>query len=241
MRTIEGTRMLTDRIRSMEIDLGRITGVDSARIQIEGGEISEIHVIADPSRRPKWVVRDVITTLFARYGVRVPHQRVSVAGAAPAAAAAEGAVSVPPWRIRVYAVHLAREGDTLRATVELRDGDRSARASHDALATRSNQVRVVAAATLDAVRTITSGLVPLHLEDARRIHLGALPVVLTHVILLRPGEERSLVGSCTATEGRLEAAAGAVLDAVNRILQPFRAREEEVEYEVEEEEEEGKA
>jgi hypothetical protein len=133
-------------------------------------------------------------------------------------------------------VQLAREGDTLRATVELRDGDRSARASQEALATRGNQVRVVAAATLDAVRKLTSGLVPLHLENARRIDLGGLPVVLTHVILLRPGEERSLVGSCPAKGDRLDAAAGAVLDAVNRILPPSRVREEEVEFEVEEEE-----
>jgi hypothetical protein len=227
--------MLADRIRSMEIDLGRISGVQSARIQVEGGEISEIHVIADPSRRPKLVVRDVITTLFARHGIRVPHQRVSVAGASALQGDEEVPEAVPSWRIRVYAVHLGREGNMLRATVELRDGERSARSTHDALATHGNQVRVVAAATLDAVSKLTSDLVPMHLEDARLIDLGGLPVVLTHIVLLRPGEERSLVGSCPARDGRLEAAAGAVLDAVNRVLQPFRVREEEVEYEVEEE------
>ncbi|MDM7915264.1 MAG: hypothetical protein QUU85_08365, partial [Candidatus Eisenbacteria bacterium] len=74
------TTMQADRIRQMELDLARIHGVHSARLQAENGEITEVHVVADPTRRPKWIVRDVVTTLFARYGVRVPYQKISVAG-----------------------------------------------------------------------------------------------------------------------------------------------------------------
>ncbi len=50
--------MLEERIREMEADLERITGVRSARMRIEGGEISEVHIVATSDRRPKWIARD---------------------------------------------------------------------------------------------------------------------------------------------------------------------------------------
>lgn len=226
--------MLSDRIREMEADLERISGVGAARIQAEEGEISEIHVVADSSRRPKLIVRDVVTTLYARHGIRVPHQRISVAGTAGPVAVAPPATMEPEaaWRLRLTSVHLAREGDRLLSTVELRDGERSHRASADVPATRANHLRVVAEATLEGVRRLTGDLATFDLQEVRRVDLGRLPVVLVHIVLLQAGSERSLVGSCPARQGRIDAPASAVLDAVNRVLQSFRSREEEVEYEV---------
>jgi hypothetical protein len=203
---------------------------------MENGQISEIHIVADSRRRPKWIVRDGVTTLFVRHGIRVDHQKISVAGSTPSELMRSSPDAVEPgWRLRVAAVHLVREEDMLRATVELREGERIVEASWEALATRANHLRVVAAATLQAVQKVTGGVLPLHLEEARRINLGGLPVALVHVVLVRSDGERSLVGSCPVVGDRLDAAAGAVLDAVNRILPPYRDREEEVEYEVQEE------
>jgi hypothetical protein len=218
----------------MEADLEKISGIGAARIRTDQGEISEIHVVADDSRRPKLIVRDVVTTLYARHGIRVPHQRISVAGTASPAAVTPAAASEPeaPWRLRLTGVHLAREGDRLLSTVELRDGERSQRASADAPATRANHLWVVAEATLEGVRLLTGEVATFDLQEIRRVNLGRLPVVLAHVVLLQAGSERSLVGSCLDRQGRLDAPAGAVLDAVNRVLLSFRSREEEIEYEV---------
>jgi len=226
--------MLSERIREMETDLERISGVGAARIRAEDGEISEIHIVADPARRPKWIVRDVITTLYARHGIRVPHQRISIAGTAEPSATktAPAADSRPVWRIRLAGVHLAREGDQLVATVELKDGDRASRAVSEGLATQANQLRVVAEASIEAVRKLTGDMIALDLQDVKRVRVGSLPVVLVHIVLLQSGGERSLIGSCSAKGGRLDAPAGAVLDAVNRVLKPFRSREEEIEFEV---------
>lgn len=227
--------MQGERIQSMELDLERVEGVHTARIQAEDGEITEVHIVSDPARRPKWVVRDVITTLFARHGIRVPHQRISVAGSAPCAeATAEVTESATDSRIRVSSVQLAREGDSLSATVELCEDERSVRTTKSGLATRSNQLRIVAAATLEGVRKLTSGLIPLQLEETRSVQVGEVMVVLAHVVHLGSEGERSLIGSCPDADGRMDAPAGAVLDAVNRILRPYRAQEEEIEYEVEE-------
>jgi hypothetical protein len=226
--------MLDERVRQMETDLERITGVRSARMRVEGGEVSEVHVVADADRRPKWIVRDVITALFAQHGVRIPHQRVSVAAAKPAQVEVFNPV-VPCKSIEVSSIHLASEGDIVRAVVELREGERNARGSAEALATHGNLTRVVASATLNAVRDLRSNRLALQLEEARRIRLGRLSLVIAHVILLLPDGERSLVGCCAAGQKRFEAVACAVIDAVLRAADVIPPQEEEVEYEVREE------
>ncbi len=176
--------MLAERIRLMETDLERIKGVHSARIRAEGGEISEIHVVADAARRPKMIVRDVVTTLFARYGVRVPHQRVSVAGSAPdPVVEPRPPASGTETEVQIASVHLTCEGEDFRATVELRDGQRAARATADAIATRANQSRVVAEAALEALRKLTGTLPPTQIEEVRSVELGDLPVVLVRVVV----------------------------------------------------------
>lgn len=226
--------MLAERVRLMETDLERIKGVHSARIRAEEGEISEIHVVADAARRPKMIVRDVVTTLFARHGVRVPHQRVSVADSAPQAAApAEPLVLGTGADVRIASVHLTVEGEDFRATVELRDGPRAARASCDALATRSNQTRVVAEAALEALRKLTGTLPPAQIEEVRTVELGGLPVVLIRVVVLADGLERSRVG-CGAGVDRIDAPAVALLDAMRPILPIARTADEDIELDVEE-------
>jgi hypothetical protein len=225
--------MLEERIREMEADLERITGVHSARMMVEGGEISEVHVIAACDRRPKLIARDVITTLFARHGIRIPHQKVSIAAARPIPAQEDRRVS--NWRsIEVTSVHMAREGEILRAVVGLREGSKDAEGNAEGLATRANATRVVAAATLSAVRNLTGNRLSLQLEEARRVRFGRLALVVAHVVLLCPEGERSLVGCCTTEDGRFEAVACAVLDAVLRVIDPTPMQEDEVEYVVRE-------
>ena len=228
--------MQGERIRKMEADLECLIGVHTARIQAEDGEITEVHVVADPNRRPKWVVRDVVTTIFAKHGIRVPYQKVSVAGSAAVCCETEATASdsVTPPRIEIASVRLTREGELLRATVCLRDAGRTAQATVDRLATRANRLRVIAAATLEGVRKLTPGQYPLHLDEACAVAVGGLRVVLAHVVLLSPHGERSLVGSCPGEDGSIEAAAHAVLDALAQGLPQHPAPREKIEYEVEE-------
>ena len=206
--------MLAERVRLMEADLERISGVHSARIRAEEGEISEIHVVADAARRPKMIARDVVTTLYARHGVRVPHQRISVAGSAPTEAGEVGrSARAADLRLRIESVHLACEGYDVRATVEVKDGVRAARATADAIATRANQTRVIAEATLEALRRLTGSLPPMQLEEVRRVSLGEISVVLVRIVLLSEGREQHLVG-CGADGERIDAPAVAVVEAL---------------------------
>jgi hypothetical protein len=218
----------------MEADLERITGVHSARMRVEGGEISEVHIVTESERRPKWIARDVITTLYARHGIRIPHQKVSVAAAKSHTPEIRSVVT-PRRTLEVSVVHLTRDTEQLRAVVELREGERITKGTAEALATRANLTRVVAAATLNAVRELMTNRLALQLEEARRVRFGRLSLVIVHVVLLRPEGERSLVGCCPADDNRFEAVACAVLDAVMGVIDSAPAGVEEVEYEIREE------
>ncbi len=64
----------------MEATLNRLRGILSSRIVVgDAGEIAEIHVMATPERIPKQIVRDVESALFATFGTRVDHRKISVA------------------------------------------------------------------------------------------------------------------------------------------------------------------
>lgn len=230
--------MQAGRFHEMEADLVRLRGVHSAKIHVEDGVVTEVHVVADDRRRPKGIVRDVVTTLYVRHGIRIDHQKVSVAAscADPSEARLPGVIRQAKGTLEIASVQLLHEEQILRATVEIRAGSRTLVSTQEAVATRANQLRVVAAATLEAVAQSIEGWPSLHLEEARRITLGNVPVVLVHVILVRPDGEESLIGCCAAMDNRLDAAAGAVLDAVSALLPAAESEQaEEIEYMVQEE------
>ncbi|MBM3286454.1 MAG: hypothetical protein FJY88_03745 [Candidatus Eisenbacteria bacterium] len=222
--------MLEERVHRMEADLERLEGVRLARMRVADGEIIEIHIVADAARKPKGIARDVVTALFALHGIRVPHQRVSVAATRPDSG--EGCGSAAPGVV-VSLAQLASAGQTYHSIVELRRGGRTTRAGADALATRANRNRVVALAALRAAGDMAGGALPLHLEDVRILRLGRTPFALVHLVHLSGEEERPLVGCRAADTGLLEAIAGAVVDAVGAIAE-WPGVEEDLEYEVRE-------
>jgi hypothetical protein len=118
--------------------------------------------------------------------------------------------------------------------VGLRNGHRAVDAAADRPATRANRLRVVAEATLEAVRRLAPGACSYHLEEVSTVTVGGLQVVLAHVVHLSSYGERSLVGSSPGEDGRIEAAAHAVLDAVAQDATVEASPREEIEYEVEE-------
>ena len=223
--------MLREQIEAIESSLRSVAGILSARIRAEGDEITEVHVVAAPHRRAKGVVRDVITTLFARHGITLHHHRVSVA--TTAGQVGPETVEAPAARRLLFrSVNIYREGNRNDGQVELLDGDRVLTGTASGPAVRNSHERLVAAATLQAVCRLFGEGVALDLAGVRRTRLGDRSVILTHLVLLRGRLESHLVGSALVGTDSLEATVFAVLDALNRVL-PVLAGEETVEYEVE--------
>jgi hypothetical protein len=67
-------------VKRAENLIAGLTGVLSASIVVTAaGEISEIHVLAQPDTPPKQVVRNIESALMAQLGVKVDHRKISVA------------------------------------------------------------------------------------------------------------------------------------------------------------------
>jgi hypothetical protein len=108
-------------------------------------------------------------------------------------------------------------GDDTRVTVRLDYDDHSFRGQ--AVGAAAERVRLAAEATLDAVTQIVSGAIDLELLAVATADFGDASVALAQV---RFDRGDVLVGSALlgATDRRL-AAVRAVMDAINRRLEPF--------------------
>jgi len=228
---------LREQVESIESSLRDVAGILSARIRADGDQISEVHVVAAPHRKAKGVVRDVLTTLYARHGIHLPHQRVSVASTLGGGNGdSSGATRLR--RLLFRSVNIYREANRNDGQVELLDGDRIVTGTASGPAIRGSQVRLVARATLQAVSRLFGEGVVLELAGLERNRLGSRSVMLVHVVLLRGRKETHLVGSALVGTDLLEATVFSVLDALNRVL-PVLAGEDTVEYEVEDATESG--
>ena len=65
--------------KTLEEVISKISGVISAKVIEEDGQPREIHVIADPSRNPKQIVRDIETVALASLGMKIDRRIISIA------------------------------------------------------------------------------------------------------------------------------------------------------------------
>ena len=67
-------------ILEIETALSHVAEIRAARIvSSDEGVIQEIHNLADPSKSPKQLVRDIESTIMASFGIPVDHKKISIA------------------------------------------------------------------------------------------------------------------------------------------------------------------
>lgn len=224
--------MQREQMESIEASLRQVAGIQSARIRAEGDSISEVHVVAAPDRKAKGVVRDVVTTLFARHGIDLHHHKVSVATTSHEDEEA-GDHSARIRRLVFRCVNIYRDASRYEGQVELLEGERILTGTASGPAVRDCQERLVAQACLQAVSRLFSDDMALDLIGLERVRIGNRTAVLSHLVMLRGRSETHLLGSALVDADPLEATVFSILDALNRIL-PAVVGEDTAEYEVEE-------
>jgi hypothetical protein len=207
------------------------SGVESARIALDAeGALREIHVLADSSRPPKAIVRDIESGLRARWGLVVDHRRISVAQM-------DDTPRRPKW-MRLRLQQISVQTDPVRGRIEVavslapeapRDAfgrpvydpevpnviwqGRAAGASGGGLG-----IRLAAEATLQA---LNQSLLPQHtfsVVDLQRVAIGDRDAVLCLMQYQAPrGAAEMLTGSALVRNDPLEAAVRCVLNSTNRI------------------------
>ncbi len=221
-----GTRAKVS-VRSVEQLIEGFAAVEGARIVLDDwGAVQQIHVLADDSRPPKAIARDIQSGLQARWGLVVDHRRISIAQM-------EDVAPRPQWS-RLRLEQFAVSTDPVRGRIEIAvslapDGGRDATGRSPLSGTSLWQGRAAGAsgagtglrlASEATLQALNQALRPDHafsVADIGRMSLGGQEIVVCLLQYHAPrGAVEMLSGSALVRSEPLEAAVRAVLNASNR-------------------------
>jgi hypothetical protein len=204
---------------AIEREVCRLPDVSVARLVADGaGRIIEAHIIATPAKHPKQIVRDVQSVLLAEFGLELDRRVVSVvqlrtdALGAPLDERGPGRASI---------VSIQGETNGLRSLVRVTLGNDAGEAvgtAQGSIATTARH-RLVANATIDALRRLDPAAECLDVEHAQVVRVGDSDVAVVTVVFVAPPTEQVVSGSAIVRANHdADAVARAVLDATNRRL-----------------------
>lgn len=208
------------RVRAEDIEaaLSQVGEIKAARVVVGlDGQISEIHVLALPTKAPKQLVRDIESTLMARFGVPVDHRKISIAqlGRDSIPESPEAARSTAA-RPRIVGINASVSGLTAAASVTLEIDGAEYVGMASGPASQTGRARHVALATLDAVSQYTSEGTSFALEDVAVVQLGREKVSVACITLVTAFGEQSFSGSALVRQNDSDSIVRATLDAINR-------------------------
>jgi hypothetical protein len=212
-----------DEVLELERELCRLPDVSAARVVTDDiGRPTEVHILANGPKHPKQVVRDVQSVALASFGIELDRRIVSVvrlhdendpvvADVAPVVVAAHRAVLV----------HVASEVTGLRSLVRvtLARGDEHAVGFAEGSVASTARHRLVAAATVDALRQLHAAAECIDIDSAQTVRVGVHDVAIVTVVFVVPPTEQMVSGSAIVRDHLdADAVVRAVLDATNRRL-----------------------
>jgi len=206
------------RVRAEEIEeaLAQDAEIKAARVVASpDGVIQEIHVLASPTKAPKQLVRDIESTIMARFGIPIDHKKVSIAQLGHDAVPKNGSApsSVRPKIISITS-SVAGVLTTVGVTLEISGSDFIGKAAGPN--SQTGRQRLVAEATLDAVSQFGVGGHTFALEDVAVVPLGKERVAVACVTLVSTLGEQSFAGSALVRQNEKDSIVRATLDAINR-------------------------
>lgn len=195
-----------------------VEGVVSSKVVLgSNGEITEVHILANSSRNPKQIVRDVETACMIHFGVAIDHKKVSVAQL-------HTELPDPNWkRMTIQAISYSMREGNLDISVELALGGRTETGTASGLRTKVMELRLVAEATLAAIQRFLSKGNIFGLEHAALVPFSGREAAMVGITLISNGVEEHLVGSAYLRGDYRDAIVRATLDAVNRKVLNFLA------------------
>jgi hypothetical protein len=209
------------RVEDIEAALTQVGEIKAARVVADvDGAIQEIHVLALPTKQPKQLVRDIESTLMARFGVPVDHRKISIAqlGREMVEASEPVPAEEPPSSVRprITAINASVQGVRASAAVTLEIAGTEYIGSATGPASQTGRVRQVASATLDAVGQYLADSTALALEDVTICQLGRERAAVACVSLVTQYGEQSFTGSALVRQSDSDSIVRATLDAINR-------------------------
>ena len=206
-------------MRAVEAELRRLPNVVAARVVADDiGRPIEVHVLAHMGKHPKQIVRDIQSVALASFGLEVDRRIVSVVQLTTNGETTTGlepAATVP----RVRAVGIQASTVDLRTSIRVTlEADQQSTGFAEGAAAASIRPRLVAAATLDALRQLEDAASQLDVVGAEITRVGTQHVALVTLVAVEMPIERHLSGSAIVHQSPDDAIVRAVLDGANRRL-----------------------
>jgi len=213
----------------LEIDrlLETLTGVVRARVRLgaEGDSLAEIHILSDGAAPPKQIVRNVETLLQTAFDLKIDHRVVSIAvlkdeeGDGGYVTEAPPAAAPPAPRVVFQRLRVtAEEPYRCTAHVELMMGDVIFEGSHRDADTPRARLAMCGRAVIDALDYLGEKEIALYLAGIEQVTLFGRDLVVALVEARYRRTHARMFGTSVIQDDPQEAAALAVLDAVNRFI-----------------------
>lgn len=219
-------------LEELEHELGRIPEITAVRVVADDdGRIAEVHVLSLPHKHAKQIVRDVQSVAMATFGLDLDRRIVSVVQLDALASSSitgpddevDDGADARGSRINVDGVTADRNGLQCTARVVLTRGEQKATGTAEGLVATSSVLRLVAQATIAALRHLEPAAARADVETATLIRLGERAVAVTTIVVVVPPYEEVISGSAVVRPaGEFDAIARSVLDATNRRLSQLR-------------------
>lgn len=206
-------------IADLERELCRLPDVSAARIVLDRHERpTEVHILARPGKPAKHVARDVQSVALASFGLELDRRIISVVQLGAESAAH---VDAPASEFRPVIAGINAETSDLRALVRVSlslDAEHAVGFAEGSVASTARH-RLVASATLDALRQLAQSAEAVDVDSAQIVRVGPYDVAVVTVVFVAPPLEEVVSGSAVVRlNAESDAVARAVLDATNRRL-----------------------
>jgi hypothetical protein len=203
-------------LTEVEREICRLPDVSIARLVGENDRVTEVHIVANAGKHPKQIVRDVQSIALASFGLELDRRVISVVQLGTGTLE-EPALGDP----RPSIVAITAEANGLRSLVRVtlaRDEDEAVGFAEGSIASTARH-RLVATATVDALRQIEPAAECIDVDHAQIVRVGSNDVAVVTVVFVVPPSEQLVAGSAIVRpQQEADAVARAVLDATNRRL-----------------------
>ncbi|MBK5252409.1 MAG: hypothetical protein JJE29_07240 [Peptostreptococcaceae bacterium] len=195
---------------NIEKTINSLNNVISCKVIVDDGKISEVHVLADDSRNPKQISRDVQSAVMAGFDMELDHKKISVAQVDLQHDLVKNS------RPKIKRVGISSEGNKIEVVVELWDRGDVYESRASGYNTQRVLQRLLAEATLDCINDIVKMESRFVLEGIRKIRLVEEDIYVVGISQMGPMQEIFLSGTSVVQSDEKRSVVKAVLDAINR-------------------------
>ncbi len=203
-------------VEMMENYLKKIRSVQGCKVVLDDQEsIEEIHIVSDLKRNPKQILRDIEAILISQFDVTIDYKKVSIAQIKSDMVQNDG-----DPRLKLKSIEFNNNGSNVEVRVVLEKAGQVYESSMSGVNTSSNINRILGNTVLRAVENHCEIEDVFVFEDARKVSLSNIDIMVVSISSRYNGREEIYTGSAKIGSDPREALARATMDAINRhILQ----------------------